>query len=474
MPAPAQKAPASRLNCCSNLMGCQVMYTADPAGDRRKNARLQKQRYQWETRNRLQHLMKFFHSFINNYQIRFRINLKTGIMKKNIFISIALLPLIAFSFAQVKDVPVFVSGTEGHNTYRIPAIIATPNGDLLAFCEGRVHGEDDFGDINIVLKRSSDKGKTWSALQIIVDADSLQAGNPAPVTDLTDPAYPRGRIFLFYNTGNNHENEVRKGNGLREVWYKTSTDNGQTWSDPVNITTQVHRPNHPRANGAYRFPEDWRSYANTPGHAMQFSTGKYRGRIFVAANHSAGDPLPHFTDYNAHGFYTDDHGKTFHLSQTVALAGSNESMATALSADRLMMNSRNQKGDIRARIVSISSDGGATWDSTYFDHNLPDPVNQGSILTLENTPARRAAGQEKAIIAFCNAADTQQRNNLTLRISYDEGKTWKKNIVIAKSAHNDEDHSAYSDIVRLTGKRIGILYEKADYSKIVFAEVKWR
>ncbi|WP_152270278.1 sialidase family protein [Agriterribacter humi] len=388
-------------------------------------------------------------------------------MKKTAATTIALFVFITTALAQVKDIPVFVSGTEGHKSYRIPAIIGLPNGSLLAFCEGRVHGSDDFGDINIVVKRSSDKGKTWSALQTVVDADTLQAGNPAPVVDLTDPAYPQGRIFLFYNTGNNHEGEVRKGKGLREVWYKTSTDNGITWNEPVNITTQTHRPKQPQVNTAYNFPEDWRSYANTPGHAMQFGTGKYKGRIFIAANHSAGDPQPQFADYQAHGFYTDDHGKTFHLSETVNLPGSNESMATELSGSKLMMNSRNQKGDIRERIVTISSDGGSTWDTTYFDNNLPDPVNQGSILTIGKK-------RGKAIIAFCNAADTKHRDNLTLRISYNEGQTWEKNFVIAKSENDSRDYAAYSDIVNVTKKEIGILYEKEGYSKIVFTVVKWR
>ncbi|HRP57826.1 MAG TPA: sialidase family protein, partial [Agriterribacter sp.] len=89
-------------------------------------------------------------------------------MIKAAAIAIALFLFITTPFAQVKDVPVFVSGTEGHKSYRIPAIIGLPNGDILAFCEGRVHGAGDFGDINIVLKRSSDKGKTWSVLQTIV------------------------------------------------------------------------------------------------------------------------------------------------------------------------------------------------------------------------------------------------------------------------------------------------------------------
>lgn len=388
-------------------------------------------------------------------------------MKKYFLLLILFLGGFCTTNAQ-KKVPVFVSGTEGHKSYRIPAIISTPNGNLLAFAEGRVHGSGDYGDINIVLKISKDKGKTWGALQTVVDADSLQAGNPAPVVDVTDPAYPGGRIFLFYNTGNNHEGEIRKGHGIREVWYKTSTDGGHTWSEAVNITTETHRPMQPLVNSAYNFAEDWRSYANTPGHAMQFQNGKYKGRIYVAANHSAGNPQPQFMDYKAHGFYTDDHGKTFHIGETVSMPGSNESMATELSDNKLMMNSRNQRGDIRARIVSISNNGGESWDTTYFDKTLIDPVNQGSILTI---------GYKKgnAIIAFCNAADTKRRDNLTLRISYNEGHTWSKQFEIDKSPGNEKnDFTAYSDLVKISPDKLGVLYERDGYSQIVFTVIKWK
>lgn len=386
---------------------------------------------------------------------------------KNLITGLAFFCCCVSVFAQEK-VPVFVSGNDGYKSYRIPAIISVSNGDLLAFCEGRVNGAGDFGHVNIVMKRSSNKGKTWGNLQVVAENGDLQAGNAAPVVDLTDPAYPKGRIFLFYNTGNNHEGEVRKGNGLREVWYKTSTDNGKTWSDAVNITTQVHRPKQPQINSAYNFAEDWRSYANTPGHAMQFQDGKYKGRIFIPANHSAGAPQKEFTDYAAHGFYTDDHAKTFHLGETVNVPGSNESMATELSGYKLMMNSRNQKGDVRARVVSISSDGGAIWDTSYFDQTLIDPVNQGSILTIGKKHG-------KNIIAFCNAADTKRRDNLTLRISYDDGKTWSKSFVIDKSGDGSKgDFTAYSDLVKLSKKKNGVLYERNGYKEIVFAVVKWK
>jgi len=317
-----------------------------------------------------------------------------------------------------------------------------------------VAGSDDFGNIDIVMKRSGDRGRTWSGMQVVADAGSLQAGNPAPVVDLTDPAYPHGRIFLFYNTGNNHESEVRKGNGRREVFYKTSVDNGLSWSEPVNITTAVH-------------PPGWRSYANTPGHAMQFARGKYKGRIFVAANHSSGDPQKQFADYRAHGYYTDDHGLHFHLSADVAMPGGNENMAAELSHSRLMLNFRNQKGDVRSRAVAISSNGGASWDTVYSDPRLPDPVCQGSILTIGERKG-------KNIIAFCNDADTRQRDNLTLRISFDDGKTWDKHFVLGKSPENYSGaFTAYSDITKLSGHKIGVLYEKDNYSKIVFTIVDW-
>ena len=392
-------------------------------------------------------------------------------MKK--LITLLLLFFFCLQLFSQAVIPVFVSGTEGHKSYRIPAIISLPNGDLLAFAEGRVHGAGDFGDIEIVMKRSRDKGKTWGALQTIVDYDSMQAGNPAPVVDLTDPLYPHGRIFLFYNTGNNHEGEIRKGHGLREVWYKTSSDGGLSWSDAVNITTQTHRPNQPILNPAYNFAEDWRSYANTPGHAMQFTEGKYKGRIYVAANHSSGQPQKDAMDYIAHGFYTDDHGKTFHISDDVKLPGGNENMAAELSGGRLMLNLRNQRGDVRARFIAVSSDGGQSWDTSYFDKNLPDPVCQGSILTIGKKKAHLPDGQGKNILAFCNAADEKKRDNLTLRISYDDGKTWKKNFVIYKNP-SQPDAAAYSDIVKISKNKIAVLFEKDNYSQIVFTVVKWK
>lgn len=375
--------------------------------------------------------------------------------------------LLQFTSAFAQETLVYQGGKEGHATYRIPAIIDLPNGELLAFAEGRVNGSNDYGDINLVLKRSQDKGTTWSPLQTIVDYEALQAGNPAPVIDLFDPAYPKGVVYLFYNTGNNHEYDIRMNKGVREVWMIRSLDLGHSWEESVNITSQVHKPNNPNFNPTYTNSADWRHYANTPGHAFQFQHGENKGRIYVAANHSQGDPQDEFKDYQAHGFYTDDHGKTFKISESIKFPGSNESIATELPDGNMIMSTRNQRGDIRSRILAYSQDGGATWSEQYFEESLPDPVCQGSILSFEDEDGN-------TILAHSNNADENDRNNLTLKISKDLGKTWPESILIdRKDIPKGKTWTAYSDLVLLDPQTVGILYERDDYKEIVFKWVEW-
>lgn len=389
-------------------------------------------------------------------------------MSKSVkYLSSFLLFLFVAFMLKAQETLVFEGGKEGHAIYRIPAIISLPNGELMAFAEGRVHGTDDFGDINLVMKRSLDQGQTWSPLQMLVDYDSLQAGNPAPVVDLHDPKHPQGVVYLFFNTGNNHEYEVRLNQGVREVWMMKSFDLGKTWEDPVNITLQTHRPNNPQFNPNYNFKEDWRHYANTPGHAFQFQEGKFKGRIFVAANHSVGPPKDNFEEYQAHGFFTDDHGKSFQLSESITFPGSNESIAAELSDNRMIMSIRNQRGDIRNRILAYSSDGGTSWDTAYFEESLPDPVCQASILPI-------GMRNGKTVLAHSNASDPNHRNNLTIKISYDEGKTWLKSILVDRTADPKKSSwTAYSDLVTVDEQTIGILYERNNYSEIVFKTITW-
>lgn len=372
------------------------------------------------------------------------------------------------AFAQ-KEVTVFESGKEGFSIFRIPSIVQLPNQKILAFAEGRVNGGADFGNIKIVMKTSSDQGKTWSSLQQIVSYGQWQVGNAAPVVDMLDPAYPNGRIFLFYNTGNVSEMELRQGKGVREVWYVSSVDDGASWSAPVNITKQVHFTNGEMDGRKYSNEKDWRTYANTPGHAIQSMEGTFKGRIYIPANHSVGQAKAHFKDYFSHGYYSDNHGKTFHVSNSLAIEGSNEATAAFISKGRLIMNVRNQSGDIKSRIVAYSNDGGESFEDAKYDTSLIDPVCEGAILNIGKRKG-------KSVLAFVNAADKAQRNNLTLKISFDEGKSWPIQKLIdgtTDSKWNKADYTAYSDLIKMGRKKIGVFYEKEDYRKMVFKIVKW-
>lgn len=389
-------------------------------------------------------------------------------MKKAILYLFAYLISIYQIYAQTK-VPVFISGKEGYASFRIPSIIQLPNKKIIAFAEGRVNGAGDFGHVNIVMKTSIDGGKTWSALEKIVSFGILQAGNAAPVVDLLDPQYPEGKIFLFYNTGNVNEGQLRQGKGIREVWYISSVDNGVNWTAPMNITNQVHFPNGEIEDRVYQNKEDWRTYANTPGHATQCMEGRFKGRIFIAANHSVGAPKSNFRDYFSHGYFTDDHGKNFSISSSLDLEGSNEATAAFISGDRLILNARNQQGQIKSRITAYSNDGGAHFEKAFYENQLPDPICEGAIMNIGKQKG-------KSILAFVNASDTLYRNNLSLHISRDDGLHWYKTIKIEKTLDllkMKNDYTAYADLIKISNRRIGVLYERENYQQIVFSVIKW-
>lgn len=381
------------------------------------------------------------------------IRLQTGLL---LILVVTLLP----GQEQPELKPVFINGNDGYACFRIPAIVKAPNGRVLAFCEARKSGCDDFGKVDIVLKESRDQGKTWSGLTVVAANGSAKAGNPAPVWDLLDPRYPAGRLFLFYNTANASEWEIRSGKGVTEVWCQTSVDLGKSWSEPVNITMQVHHPYQPGYRDDYQDPLDWRTNALGPGHALQLIHKPYRGRLFVPANHSAGEPRDSFLDYHAYGFYSDDHGLSFHLSGEVNEPGSNESIATEWTDGTILLNTRQQSGSTHERLVSTSNDGGAHWDTSYYDAYLPDPVCQASTFLF--------SGKEGHALLFCNPQSTSGRRNLVLKASLDGGRHWSESRAVWPG------DAAYSDLVQLNSGDIGILFEQGNKGGIYFTSVSWQ
>lgn len=126
------------------------------------------------------------------------------------------------------------------------------------------------------------------------------------------------------------------------------------------------------------------------------------------------------------------------------------------------MNMRNQTGSSDYRLVARSADGGATWDTVFTDYALPDPVCQGAVLNV-------GTASNPNILAFSNPADTTYRRNLTLRISYDGGKTWSENYLVDEK----DAYTMYSDIVEVKPNHIGVLYEQEGYKEIAFRVIEW-
>src|SRR5437870_13252709 len=163
-------------------------------------------------------------------------------LSRRTFLSCAALSLAAArrepAVAGPTEMDLFVTGRDGYHTYRIPSLLVTPKGTLLAFCEGRKHGRGDSGDIDLVLKRSHDRGATWQPLQIIADDGPNTVGNPCPVVDRST-----GTIWLpiTRNLGQDTERQIEAGTGVgtRTVAILKSTDGGATWSKPLDITAAV-------------------------------------------------------------------------------------------------------------------------------------------------------------------------------------------------------------------------------------------
>lgn len=344
----------------------------------------------------------------------------------------------------VEPVDVYTAGSGGYHTFRIPSIIVTRQGTLLAFCEGRKQGRGDAGNIDLVLRRSTDQGKTWSDLQVVWDDAENTCGNPAPVVD-----QQTGRIWLAltWNLGSEHERQIMAGTTRfpRRPFMTYSDDDGVTWAEPVAMP-------HLRQ-------ENWRWYATGPDKGIQQTRGEHAGRLVIPCNHSDhSDPAKH--PYRSHVIYSDDHGTTWKLGGVLD-EKTNESTIVELADGAVMDNMRSYHGQNR-RAVATSRDGGQTWGPVTLDQTLIEPVCQASILRYSwPDPAKPDA---RSRIVFSNPA-SKAREKLALRVSYDEGRTWP----VSRELYSGS--AAYSCLTRLPGGAIGVLFERDGYGRITFVPV---
>jgi sialidase-1 len=191
----------------------------------------------------------------------------------------------------VAAVTVFKAGQDGYHTYRIPVIVRAKNGDLLAMAEGRKNSKADHGDIDIVLKRSRDDGKTWGRLEFVQDEEedpkaTVWIGNPTPIVDQTDPKHP-GRIWLVFTRSN------------ARMFVTSSDDNGKTWAKRREITSAAVKP-------------EWDWCAAGPVHGIQLERGPHAGRLIAPCDHQNKTRKT----WGSHIVYSDDHGTTWKLGAT--------------------------------------------------------------------------------------------------------------------------------------------------------------
>ena len=341
-------------------------------------------------------------------------------------------------------------GTGGYNNFRIPSILVTKKGTIIAFCEGREGG--DSGDINILTMRSSDNGKTWSNQSVIWDDAQNTCGNPCAVEDSET-----GRIWLILTWNNGKDGEgsiINKKSIDTRIPYSCYSDNdGITWSKPEKMPAACKDPS-------------WGWYATGPGIGIQIKTGKYKGRLVIPANNSYDDPdnklkgVPAGYGYGSHVLLSDDHGKSWRMGQTLK-PGCNESQVTELSDGRLIMNMRSYNGKY-CRAVSISTDGGDTWSEIKHDYQLVESICQASILSYGEYKGRM-------MFLFANPAVTSDRTHMTIKTSFDDCKSWTNSKLIF------EGPSAYSCLTKLKNNNIGLFFEcgnKSAYETLRFISFK--
>ena len=347
--------------------------------------------------------------------------------------------------AAEQAVDLWRSGEGGYDTYRIPSLIKTKSGTLVAFCEGRKAGRGDSGNIDLLMRRSIDNGKTWSPTQVIWDNEGNTCGNPCPVVD-----QETGAILLLatHNLGIDHERQIidRTSKGTRTVWLLKSTDDGKTWSEPKEITRQAKKP-------------DWTWYATGPGAGIQIQHGPHKGRLVIPCDHIEAETK----HYYSHVIYSDNHGDTWHLGGATPEHQVNECEVVELAdpPGRLMLNMRNYDRNNRTRQTALSDDGGMTWHSQKHDPVLIEPICQASIRRL----CWSGAGQG-GVILFSNPASQKGREKMTVRVSENDARTWSHSKLV------NEGFSAYSCLETIDGKTAGLLYEGAvdgkGYGRITF------
>ncbi|HRW19174.1 MAG TPA: exo-alpha-sialidase [Dermatophilaceae bacterium] len=337
--------------------------------------------------------------------------------------------------------------------YRIPALAHLGNGVVLASWDGRPGSSADAPNPNsIVQRRSTDNGATWGPMTTIAagfggDATTGKYGysDPSYVVDATT-----GTVFCFFvyskdaGFGSSSYGNDDADRSVISAAVVQSSDGGQTWSAPRLITSIVK----PGADKANPQPGDVRTMFAASGEGIQLRYGAHAGRLIQQfsgmVRQSGGGEV-----FQAYSVYSDDHGATWTMGVPVG-SGMDENKVVELSDGRVMLNSRDSAGS-KLRKVAISTDGGHSYGPVTLDRQLPDPTNNGSITRLHPDAAAGSAAARK--ILFTNSNSQTARENVSARVSCDDGRTWPGLRLIKPG------FAAYSTATRLADGQLGVFYE---------------
>ena len=336
---------------------------------------------------------------------------------------------------QLTNVDVFVSGTEGYHTFRIPSVARTADGTLHAFAEGRLTNSSDPGGthIDLVYKRSTDGGKNWSALILLdrhpgadvgnLEKDRTAAANAVALVDRTND-----RLWLF------DTRLVDRNMGSFQTWALYSDDGGVTWSRPQRIRV-------PR----YELSGLSDIYPNL-GSGIQMRSGRL---IVPATRRNVGKT-------QSFALYSDDNGAEWHAGEVVE-AAVNEAQIVELSDGRLLMSVRPNSGD--DRLVAWSSDGGEHWTkptSLFSSTRVAEAIERYTRAGENDTQRNRLLHTIPA------GSSLGPRSNLEIRISYNEGVSFG----ISRTVYSG--YAAYSDLVNIDSDQVGILWERGETTSYQF------
>lgn len=354
----------------------------------------------------------------------------------------------------LEKVDVFEGGQGGYALYRIPGLVVTKKGTVLAYCEARRTGKSDWDAIDILMRRSLDGGKTWSAPSTVANVPGPKHKNPA----LKDYKGAKPEDITYNNpvaiAGADGTVHLLFCLEYMECFYQRSTDDGVTWSKPVEITGAFE---------AFRKSWDWKVLATGPGHGIELRSGRLLVPVWLSTG--AGGGNAHRPSVTA-TIYSDDRGATWQagsiaVPNTAEWVNPNETVAVELTDGSVLLNVRSESKNHR-RLVTVSKDGASNWSTPRFDEALLEPICMAGIVRVP-----RGEDRLRDCIVFSNPHNLarkdgkelpgrgRDRKNLTMHLSCDDAKSWSVQKPLEPGT------SAYSDLAALPDGTVLCFYERS-------------